>query len=290
MLLPILHACAVGRSWMGWCFDPPAIALLLATGISYGLAYLAVREQGRQFPPTRQVIAFFLGLASLALALLGPLDTWNDESLTAHMLQHLVLIQVSAPLLILGRPVQLFLRALPPARVKRILQLTVTRPWVRQTLNALFSPLSVTALNAVALVFWHIPRFYDATLVNTTVHVIEHLCFLGTALLFWWVIVEPVPRHHKVAPVWALVMTFVIMVVGMTIGALLTLAPRLVYPFYAAARAPWGLTPLDDQQLAGVIMWVGGGLYYTIILLLLLARWLLAEDRHQAAEHPTPAN
>jgi cytochrome c oxidase assembly factor CtaG len=238
--------------------------------------------RGARRPPLWQPLAFYLGLASAAIALLGPLDLYNDELLTMHMLQHLVLVQVTAPLLLLGRPVQVVLRGLPPQRVGDVTRAVLRPKWVRAALTALTAPLVVTMLHNGALVFWHFPRFYEASLYDDLVHELQHLSFFGTALLFWWPIIEPVPRHHKLPTLWAIAAVFATLVVSMSIGAIITLADRPIYPFYASVSMPWGLNALTDQQIAGLAMWVGGGFLYMGAIVALLAGWLREEERRQA--------
>jgi len=280
-LLPLLHGDASGPFWAAWSWNPPVLVLLLSAGLVYGAALRYLRQRERPLPPAWQPIAFYAGLASAALALMGPLDLYNDELLTMHMLQHLVLIQVTAPLILLGRPVQLVLRGLPPERLGAVLRVALRPQWVRTALTVLTAPLTVTLLANAALVFWHFPRFYEAALYSTAVHDLEHVSFFVTALLFWWPIIDPVPRHHKLPALWAIAAIFATLVVSMSIGAIITLADRVIYPFYAGVPMPWDMAALTDQQVAGLIMWVGGGFLYMGAILALLARWLREEERRQ---------
>ncbi len=281
-LLPLLHGGATGPFWAAWSWNPPVLVALLVAALVYSAALRSLILRGRPRPPLWQAASFYAGLASAALALMGPLDLYNDELLTMHMLQHLVLIQITAPLILLGRPVQLVLRGLPAERVGAVLRVVLRPPWVRAGLTVLTAPLTVTMLANASIVFWHFPRFYEAALYSTAVHDLEHLSFFGTALLFWWPIIDPVPRHHKLPALWAIAAVFATMVVSMSIGAIITLADRVIYPFYASVSMPWGMTALTDQQVAGLIMWVGGGFAYMGVILALLVRWLREEEHRQA--------
>jgi cytochrome c oxidase assembly factor CtaG len=127
-------------------------------------------------------------------------------------------------------------------------------------------------LHAVAIWLWHAPKLYQATLSSETMHTVQHVSFLGTALLFWWALLHGVPS--RLARPATVIYLFTTAVHTSLLGALLTFAPRLWYPLYDATTAPWGLTPLEDQQLAGVIMWVPAGLSYLIAALALAATWL----------------
>lgn len=285
MLLPILHSGYSGPFLAAWSFDPiPVIGLLLAAFL-YGLALQHAEQAGRRLPPTWQIACYYLGLVSVAIALVGPLDVFNDELFFLHMSQHLMLMQVSAPLILLGRPVQVFLRGLPPSRSGPVLKAVLRPSGVRWFLNGITNPLVAFFLFNGVMIFWHLPKFYDAALEDGPLHDFEHLCFFVTALIYWWALIDPVPRHHKLPTLWALASLFFTMIVGSALGAILTLSKTVIYPFYLNVYHPWGLSALVDQQIGGLIMWVGGGLLYTLILLVILAKALnLDEEETERAE------
>ncbi len=286
MLLPLLHGTVTGPFLLAWDFSPPIVIGLLVGAIGYYLALHKLQQDNRSTPPTWQVLSYYGGLLAVAVALLGPLDTFNDELFFMHMLQHLALMQVAAPLILLGRPVQLALKAISVKRSGPILKTVLRRRPVRTALTLITTPLfAVLAYNA-NLVSWHVPGFYDAALRSDAIHEIEHLLFFGFALLFWWPIIDPVPRHHKMEKHWAIAAIFVTMVVGIGIGAILTLAPSVIYPFYLGTDKPWGLTPLADQQIGGLIMWVGGGFLYMLVLIGLLVSALGFEDESIPSVRP----
>lgn len=267
MLLPVLHGRADGPFLTAWSFQPAIVAgLILAAGL-YAIAVRHGEGAGRRPPPVWQRMAYYGGLLTVALALLGPLDAFNDDAFFLHMVQHLALMQIAAPLILLGRPLQVFLRGLAPRYSRPVLR-TLLRPrGTRWALTVLTNPLTAFLLFNGSLIFWHVPKFYDAALESGTVHEVEHLAFFATALLYWWAIIEPVPRHHKVAAGWALGSVFFTTVVANALGAVLTLAGGVIYPFYLTTTNPWNLSPQVDQQLGGLIMWIGGGMIYAAILL-----------------------
>ncbi len=286
MLFPILHGTVNGPFLTAWNFSPPIVIGLLVGAIGYYLALRQLHLSARRIPPTWQIACYYGGLVTIAIALLGPVDTFNDELFFMHMIQHLSLMEIAAPLVLLGRPVQVVLRAISVKRSGPVLK-TVLRPrWVRTTLTVLTAPLLATMAYNFNLGMWHIPAFYDAALRNETIHEIEHMMFFGFALLFWWPMIDPVPRHHKMPKHWAMVAVFITMVVGIAIGAILTLSPGVIYPYYLTTAKPWGLTPMTDQQLGGVIMWVGGGFIYLLILIGLLISALGLEDESVPASRP----
>jgi putative membrane protein len=285
MLLPLLHTCPTCPSVLGITLYPPSLLLIAVPTIVYTLALRRLAQRGRPVP-TSWVIAFYAGMLSALIALAGPLDTWNDELLTMHMAQHLVLIQVTAPLLLLGRPVQVILRALPPQRAGLVTRLLLRPIWSRRVLEFVTRPLVATGLSILALVVWHFPALYEQAVLRQSVHDLQHVSFFGTALLFWWPIIDPVPRHHRVSGLWASLMVFITAVASTVIGAILTLADEVLYEPYRYAAMPWGFTPLVDQQVAGLLMWIGGGTLYLVIILVLLARWLLREEGRRMASEP----
>jgi len=179
---------------------------------------------------------------------------------------------VAAPLLVLGRPLVPFVWALSPA-ARRTVGRWTGAPAVRGTWAALTHPLAAWALHAVAIWIWHLPSLYAASVRSDMVHALQHASFLGTALLFWWSVLGTSRRGRPVAP-WAVLSLFGTALHTSILGALLTFSTRVWYPVYGATTAVWGLTPLEDQQLAGLIMWVPAGLVYLAAALALLAGWL----------------
>jgi cytochrome c oxidase assembly factor CtaG len=247
---------------VSWNTDPLLLGMLLLSAFAYALAWRHLQRSGRRTPPNRQLVAFAGGMFSLTVALLGPFDTFNDDLFLVHMLQHVTLMLVAAPLLVLGRPVQLALQAIPPRHSGPVVRTVLRKRWVRTTLSALTNAGVVFLLFNVNLVVWHVPAIYTAALRNNTLHLAEHIAFFSTSLLFWWVIIDPIPRHHRLESHLAILLLFTTGAVGELLGLALTLAPRVLYPFYAGTTNPWGLTPLADQHLSGLIMLVSGTLVY----------------------------
>lgn len=267
---PLPHVPTPGESALGlWRFEPAIAVLLLAAALGYSWSLWAATWRGRPVHSGWRSLAFGGGLAAVALALAGPLDAFNDESFLVHMLQHLVLMQLAAPLLVLGRPVQLALQALPPRGVAGALRATVARRGLRAALDLVCHPATVTLLWNLSLGLWHLPRFYERALVDPIVHDLEHVAFFGTSLLFWWIVLDPVPAHHKASPHAVFGMAFANCMGGGLVAAALLFSPRVLYPTYLAAAAadrPWGLDPLADQRLGGGVMWLTGALYFATML------------------------
>jgi cytochrome c oxidase assembly factor CtaG len=212
----------------------------------------------------------------LLVALLSPVDALGGILFSAHMAQHELLILVAAPLLVLGRPLAPFLWALPePARE------TAGR-WSRAPAFAAFwrwltAPLVVFVLHGLALWIWHLPSLYQATLDDDFIHALQHLSFFASSALFWWALLHG--RFGRLGYGAAVLYVFLTSLHSGVLGALLTFAPRLWYPIYEARTSRWGLSPLEDQQLAGLIMWIPAGVVFIVLGLALFAAWLGEAER-----------
>ena len=245
-------------------------ALVSAAAVGYAVCYRRAAQGVRPPRPGWHAAAFYSGLAVLGAGLLGPLDGLSHRAFSAHMVQHFLLTMISAPLIALGRPVQALLDGLRPAARKVLLRSLLGSAASRQVLTLLVHPIGVTALFNVSLLVWHHPSLYQAAVRDRLVHEIEHACFFGTALLFWWTLVDPVPSHHRLSTSASLLALFATWMVGDLLGVTLTLGRDVYYPVYAEAPNPFGLTALEDQQVGGLIMWAGGGLLLAAVMLALL--------------------
>lgn len=290
MLFPPLHGAADGPFLTAWAFDPLVVFGLLAAAAGYAFGLHRLRETRQPEWPVRYSVFFFAGLAFTALALLGPIDTFNDEAFFLHMIQHIVLMDVAAPLLLLGRPVQLALKTIPRRHSKTVFRTMIRPRTVRGVLTFLTLPVVVALAYNGTLAAWHMPGMYVAALENGFVHEVMHATMLGAGLLFWWVIIDPVPRHHKAGTATMLALIASTMLTGKIIGALLTFADSVVYSFYQGVEQPWGLTPLVDQQIAGIIMLVGVGILAGVLFYIVLVRALLAtaDPPYQPRPQPVP--
>lgn len=280
LLLTLLHGYYDGPFFLAWTFDPFVTTGLIAAGGAYWWAWRRVQESNGPVPPNWWAWAYAGGIASLAFSLLGPLESYNEQLFSLHMSQHLVIMQISAPLLLLGRPVQLLLRALPTRKTKTAVGFMYGRSNVRYAIIAITGPVIVFLLFNVNLGIWHFPNLYEAALNNDWIHHTQHLLFAGFSLLYWWVIIDPVPRHHKLPEGWAIGSIFLSMMIGSGIGAILTLAGDVIYPFYGEATNQWGWSPLLDQQVGGLIMWVGSFLLYAGVGIYLAAKFLQRDEEN----------
>jgi putative membrane protein len=263
---------AAAPGWnLHWSFEPWVLACLALSAAGYGLGLWRLwRSAGTGRGVTRaQAWAFAGGWLALVVALVSPLDPLGVQLFSAHMLQHELMMVVAAPLLCVARPLVLWTWALPPPARRTVGRWTRQPRW-RACWHAITAPVSTWVLHALALWGWHLPSLFDAALRDNGVHTLQHLGFLGSALLFWWSALKPATRQAQGR---ALLYLFTTMLHTGALGALLTLAPTVWYPSYLPTTAALGIDALEDQQLGGLVMWVPAGLAYFASGLLLAARW-----------------
>jgi putative membrane protein len=265
--------------WRAWNWEPTLLLGLagLALLYAYGVRRLWERAGSGHGITPWQVAAFGGGWLTLFVAFVSPLDALSAGLFSAHMVQHELLMLIAAPLLVLGQPLVGLLRGLPSAWRHTIGQWWGQSTVVRSVWRAISQPVVAWLLHAVALWGWHVPVLYQAALESQLIHLGQHGCFLGSALLFWWTLLHG--RHGRMGYGMAVVSLFTTAVHSSVLGALLTFALSPWYPAYLETTAAWGLSPLEDQQLAGLIMWVLGGVIYMVAGLILFAAWLTESER-----------
>ena len=279
---------SVANLLLWWSFDPlvwlPAIGALVAW-------WLGLRRVDRLHPghpvPRRRTLCWVLGIAALLLALDSGIERYDTTLFWVHMVQHLLLILVAPVLLLLAGPVTLLLRASSPeTRRRRILPLLHSR-----VVRAISFP--VVAWVVFAVVMWasHFSPLFDAALENEWVHRLEHGLFLGAALLFWWPAVGVDPSPWRLRPAGKVLYVGLQMPQNTFLALAITIASAPLYPHYTTTGRTLGPTPLEDQQLAGGIMWLGGDLFFLTVVILLVWAWMrdderrtLGEDRRLAAQ------
>jgi len=243
-----------------------ATALLGVTWTYWvGLKRLQDRVGTNRRPASKRAVCFGAGMAAAAGALLPPLSTSAEQTLTAHMVQHLLLVVVAAPLLVVGAPLPALLWSLPPrwrdsclVRWRKLIRVH-DHHWVIWTISSL-------VVAGAVMWSWHVPAFYAAALHKSVIHAAEHGSFLLSAIAFWWAVGLGTGRRHAAA----VAFVFAAALPGTALGAALTLASRPWYVDYPA---------LADQQMAGVLMWAFGGLVYVVASACLFGRWLLLLER-----------
>ena len=269
---------------MGWTLSPEITLPLLLGLVLYlvGLARLWNRAKGGRERLTAQSIRYFAGWTILAAALVSPLHEAGEVSFTMHMIEHELIMLPAALLLVAARPGPVLLWGLPaPLRnsVAPLLRLGIWRQ--------LGSPLAATALQAAALVLWHLPALFDRALRSEGWHIAQHISFVITALAFWWAMLAR--RDDPAANLVSALCLFVTSMIGGGVGALMALDASPWYSAYAElGMTPFGLTPEADQQLAGVIMWVPGGLFHLAAALVFLRRVVAIIPKTSRSTHSRP--
>lgn len=243
--------------WHHWNFDPWVCAPLLLGHLLYGRGVARAWRRagrGRVISPWRAA-SFFAGEVILVIALVSPLDPLGETLLTAHMIQHILLTAVAPPLLVLGLPARALTWALPRGW-RRIGTSWPARATVSLA-DFLSSPAPAAALSIAVMWGWHAPALFEAALQDEVIHTAEHVSFFFTALLVWRATLS---SHVTILA--AASLTLVVFMAGGVLGGLLCLAPAPLYDWYSNRPLLWGITPLEDQQLAGLSMWVlAGGVY-----------------------------
>lgn len=249
--------------------------MLILTAVVYGMGVRTLLLARRGHGIRRVDIASFaLGMFVVAMALLSPLHEASEQIFSAHMVQHELLMVVAAPLMVVGHPGVTMLWAFPQA-ARRKLGAVVRNRAVRSCWSAVTRPFDAWLIHALAIWAWHVPLFFQATLRSEMVHAAQHLSFLLSALLFWWVVIHP---RRRAASGLSIVMLFTTAVHTAVLGALMTFARSPWYPEYTGGAAAWGMTPVQDQQLAGLVMWIPASVAYLVAALVIARRWLRDSD------------
>ncbi len=245
-----------------WSLHP---SVIIGTGLLGALYFYGIEPLRRRhgWPPASpaQIVSFSTALLVLLLALNGPVHDLSDYYLfSMHMVQHLLLTLVFPPLLLGGIPEWLLGPLLSHGGVLKAGRF-LTRPWV------------AAVLFSVSIAVWHLTPFYDLMMRSHEVHIATHLMFMVTATLMWWPVMGPAPELPRLPTGPAMLYLFLVGIPMQIVAALITFSDEVLYPWYVSAPRTWGLSPLDDQQLGGLLMWVPGNLYLFAAIGVLFFRW-----------------
>ncbi|MGQ0609380.1 MAG: cytochrome c oxidase assembly protein [Chloroflexota bacterium] len=258
-----------------WSLDPFALSgIVLAAAV-----YLwAVRRVNAAHPASRQPTyrswLFLGGLAAIGVALLSPIEAYEGALFSVHMVQHMLLELVAAPLLLAGAPITLALRAASPPARRRLLAVLQSR-----IVHVISFPVVAWVLFAAVNWGWHFSVLYDDALENVALHYVQHATFLGAALLFWWPVIGADPSPWRLPHPVRLLYLFLAMPQNSFLGVALMSASTVLYPHYVTNVRDWGMPPLDDQALGGVIMWVVGDVAFLAGMMIVVLLWVRHEDR-----------
>ncbi|MGH2514723.1 MAG: cytochrome c oxidase assembly protein [Ktedonobacterales bacterium] len=259
--------------WLQWNFDPFLVLgiALLTAAYFYALGPLRRRYGWAETVDRGQVAWFVSGTLLLFIALCSPLDTLGDDYLfSAHMIQHMLLALVVPPLWLLGTPDWMLAPLFRLASVVRVAK-------------GLTNPVVAFGLFNADMWLWHAPALYDATLANDQIHILEHLTFIVFGVLFWWPILSPVRALPRISKGFGILYSFLACQPMVALGALITFAANPLYAPYVTAPRILGSTPLGDQQLGGLIMWLPTNIPYVIALSALFFQWVGDQDHAERA-------
>src|SRR5262245_4387775 len=266
----------VDAGWPGWHADPSVLLglAILCCYYAWSARRLDARGEG---PRRRQRVWFVVAVAAMLLALTGPLHDLSDRYLfTAHMAQHLLLMLVFPPALLLS---------LAPGMLRPLLR----SRWLFATARFLTRPLIAFGLCNVVFALFHLPFLYDLTLRDHNLHIVEHLLFISTATLLWWPLLSPLPELPAMSYGARLLYLFAQVLPGSLVGGLIANSERVLYPFYAAAPRVTALSAVQDQQLGAIVMWVGGGTYFLVAFSVVFFRWAARDMAESSAGSAPPA-
>jgi putative membrane protein len=271
--------------WLRWSWNPLVLSNLAVVSLVYlrGLQAIWLRAGRGRGVSFRQAVTFGAGILSLFIALISPLDSISGELQSAHMVQHMILMNVAAPLLVLGAPGLVMMWGLPMRWRNRMGR------WLRwldggsSRWYLLWQPVLLWSLFAFALWIWHLPVLYQAALRNQLFHDFQHFTFLITACLFWRVLLDPISRLRLTRAMGVLYL-FMTSLHATLLGVFMALAPRVWYSDYEGSTTAWNLTPLQDQQLAGLIMWMPACMIYAVVAALVFALWLRIPESEAAQQ------
>lgn len=276
-IVPIAHAGAHDGAvdWVAWVNAITAVILMVLT-LAYGLGAARLLRASRRGVRWWEITSFMAGVASVAVALLSRLDPLSDRLFSAHMAQHQILMIIGAPLMVIGRPWVVVLAAMPRGLRERIGTFWNRRldHWWR----IVSRPLPVLLVHTMVIWIWHVPLLYEGAIRFEPLHAFQHLCFFLAAALFWWSVTHG--RFGRVGYGMAVVYTFFTAMHTSILGVLLMIHERLWYPIYEGRTG--SMSPVDDQHLAGILMWIPSGVVLVVIALTLFAAWLGEAERRVA--------
>jgi cytochrome c oxidase assembly factor CtaG len=239
-----------------WTFPVSLTLALLLIVCIYSRGWLHLRQTFPQIFSVMQLTAFTSGVFALWLAMGSPINALDDELLTFHMVQHLLLMAVAPPLLLLGAPLMPLLHGLPRRLVRDALGPLFRQPAVQWIGGTATHPVFCLLASSFTVIAWHYPPLFELGLMSDWWHEVEHACFLASGLLFWWPVVQPWPSI-ACWPRWSTPLyLFLATLPCDVLSAFLVFCDRVVYGSYAAALHPPGVSPLGDQEIAGALMWV----------------------------------
>ena len=266
-----------------WELSPYVLATLGVVLAAYLLGRWRLADRTK-YPTFRTgpTLLYLGGFGALALSLVSPVGRYAGDLFFMHMVQHLLLMMVAVPLLLLANPAQVYLWALPQAARRGVGQVLSRTGLLRRLLTGVTVPVFTWLVFVGAIWVWHTPTAYNAALNSETLHATEHLVMFGAAVLFWWPVIGPAPVRSLLPYPLRFLYLFLALFQNIVLGGILTFGKGPIYSHYQAAPDHWGVTPAMDQQLGGIIMWIPGAMMFVGAILILLYLWLEQEERAEA--------
>jgi cytochrome c oxidase assembly factor CtaG len=264
--------------WRPW---PQIILTLVGLGVLYGRGWKLLRQRGAEQVATKwRLTAFLAGLVVLGLAMLSPIEVLQELFFSVHMVQHILIMMVGAPLLLVGDPYPFLVWGLPDRIRPSVVKLMAPGAPLRSIVQRVAGPWASWGLYVGAQWLWHVPAAYDAALSSELLHILEHMTFFVTALMFWWHLSGAAPRLWG-RQGYGLRIGYALAALASNeaLGVGISFAGRPLYSHYANVPRMWGFSVMDDQTLGGALMWVPGGMMYALAAVVLLARYLDREEK-----------
>lgn len=271
--------------WLAWSFDPQFLLPVALLAFWYARGLRRWPERTRTHSPWRTA-SYYAGLAVLVLSFESPLDRLGEHQFSLHMVQHNIVVMIVPPLILLGAPTTPMLRGMPRWLRQGVVRPAVSNGIAKRVYRFLTFPVVTIALFTVAQWGWHLlPGWYDRALNNDLLHNVQHASFLAVAMLFWWNVIDPKPLHSRI-PVMARILYFYgAMVPKHVLSAFIVFADHPFYPTYERVYRFLPGSPLEDQQLAGLLMWVPFGELLNLITVgIILGFWFRRGDAEQRAK------
>lgn len=267
-----------------WNWDPLILFTLTLLSGSYGLGVVKLKKKGEaSLISPFKIFSFILNLFFLIMALLSPIDIWSDDLQSVHMIQHMILMVLAAPFFVLSAPLYVLLWSLPLQWRKGFTPLYRWLYGYKSGWYFLWQPFLLWGLFALTLWVWHLPRLYEAALLDQRVHDLQHLSFFIAACLFWRILLDPIHRFKLNRGIGVFYL-FATTLHATLLGVFMTLSPRLWYGLYLQRTQVWNLSPLEDQQLAGLIMWMPACMVYVVVTIVIFLQWM-KEDGVKSPAH-----
>ncbi len=268
--------------------DPFSILVLIAGAVyMFGLMRLSARANASPLE-SKRVYAGVAGFAALYIALAGPFDAFAAEAFWLHMIQHLVISMIGAPLLLLASPMPAYLWAMPETVRLGAGELFREDAPVKRLLRWLIDPRITVPLFIGTLYAWHAPWLFSAALSNDSVHYLQHLTFFVSAALFWWPIIGPAPVRSKLSYPQRLVYLLLVVTPTAVLASIITMSRSVIYEEYLSTPMHWNMTALEDQTMAGLILWIPGNALYLAGLTAIFFTWASKESKEAVTASRKP--